>query len=70
MFMCNRFADTVTMEGDILTRLEKKNYDGAFDIYQAARTAYDKYIQDSSIIRCEQLKILQTVKKTILENTT
>ncbi|XP_021345966.1 fanconi-associated nuclease 1-like isoform X2 [Mizuhopecten yessoensis] len=44
-----RFATAVTMESDILTRLEKKDFDRAFDIYQSAEKQYDKQLQDQAI---------------------
>ncbi|XP_033750613.1 fanconi-associated nuclease 1-like [Pecten maximus] len=46
-----RFANAVTMESDILIRIEKKDFDRAFDIYQSAHTEYDRLLQDSAVLR-------------------
>ncbi|XP_069137446.1 fanconi-associated nuclease 1-like [Argopecten irradians] len=46
-----RFANAVTKESDILTRIEKKDFDGAFDIFQSAEKEYDLLLRDPAVLR-------------------
>ncbi|XP_060082746.1 fanconi-associated nuclease 1-like [Ylistrum balloti] len=48
------FTNAVTMECDILTKIEKKDFDHAFNIYQSAYAEYDKLTQDPTVVKHDQ----------------